>query len=538
MEQDQQIKIYTWKYDNGAYGYAVRQIGERKVWLEQKDYGTKREVRQCLKKYKQSGKYETVKCKKVNIPGGLDCIKFRYKELCKEYDDANGFEAMNQLLNSCGSTPDDKREMLRLVASILAGYCVRQVAGSYMRYLPPLQRRVPLVAVRQAPFADVILWKMMQSLALNATESSADYFRYITSGKTVKCKYTRVLPPDANAEATTDSAYSRFQGTKERMLPQYRDTAIMVYDWILRGKACRRIQLMNRWVCLVIYGAPRKKFLATPVEIDGYQLAKSNGMWDEKAVRISVLRYANYIRQGSRRKKWDKNIGNEFARYDAIMDSYNKISRVKINTMERYHISMQLLALHLFLKSCMKEYDLDKNEAAKIEQEWYGILLPGIKISGNMDLPEETPEQDEHIQKRIESILTKMIDQGFPDKFYMGKGRVKAGRWGDFREAPKRKAPKDSLGFRISVKRLKLLFNQFDDGHEGGEWLYEHAIELGLDYMPEIKKMRIKAEEDGENCCNKNNSVEGVYFPLKEMTFLPQNLLKLIEQSCNSSCEK
>ena len=52
MEQDQQIKIYTWKYDNGAYGYAVRQIGERKVWLEQKDYGTKREVRQNVVKQK------------------------------------------------------------------------------------------------------------------------------------------------------------------------------------------------------------------------------------------------------------------------------------------------------------------------------------------------------------------------------------------------------------------------------------------------------------------------------------------------------
>lgn len=62
------------------------------------------------------------------------------------------------------------------------------------------------------------------------------------------------------------------------MLPQYRDTAIMVYDWFLHGKICRRIQLMNRWVCLVIYGASRKKFLATPVEIDGYQLAKSNGI--------------------------------------------------------------------------------------------------------------------------------------------------------------------------------------------------------------------------------------------------------------------
>lgn len=529
MERTQQIKIYTWKYDNGAYGYAVRQIGKKKVWLEQKSYGTKREVKQCLKKYKKSGKYEKVKCKKVYIPGGLNCMKYRYEEQRNKHDKVNGFEAFNILINSCGTTPDAKREILRLAASVLAGYCVRQVADSYMRYLPPHQRRVPMVAVRKAPFADVILWKIMQSLALNTTESDTDCLRYIVSGKTVKCKYTRVLPPNANEEAITDSAYLRLQGSKERMLPQYRDTAIMIYDWFLHGKICRRIQLMNRWVCLVIYGASRKKFLATPVEIDGYQLAKSNGIWDEEAVRLSVIRYAGYICQRSASRKWRKMVQTELTRYDAMMDSHNENCKLKIKAAERYQIAVQLLALHLFLKSCMKKCDLDKSQAEETEQEWFAILLPGNKMSHNLVVAEEENTNSEQIQNRFEAALTKIIKTGFPNKFYMDYGELKEDMWGDFRNDPKDKT-KQSVGLRITVEKFKELLNQFDDGQEGGTWLYEQASALQLSYMKELKKERVKATADLGKV---------IYLPLEKMTFLPEEVrTEILERVKELRCSK
>ena len=44
------VKIYVWKYDDGARGYAVRAKSEERSWLERQDYTSKRMIKQCLKK--------------------------------------------------------------------------------------------------------------------------------------------------------------------------------------------------------------------------------------------------------------------------------------------------------------------------------------------------------------------------------------------------------------------------------------------------------------------------------------------------------
>lgn len=49
MDEVKTVKIYTWKYDNGAWGYAVKQKNKGE-WLEEESYATKREVEKCRKK--------------------------------------------------------------------------------------------------------------------------------------------------------------------------------------------------------------------------------------------------------------------------------------------------------------------------------------------------------------------------------------------------------------------------------------------------------------------------------------------------------
>ena len=66
------VKIYVWKYDDGAWGYAVRDKSEERSWTERQD-------------------------------------------------ETNMLAGMQALLNSCGTTPDAQRDMLCLVASVLSG---------------------------------------------------------------------------------------------------------------------------------------------------------------------------------------------------------------------------------------------------------------------------------------------------------------------------------------------------------------------------------------------------------------------------------
>ena len=50
------VKIYVWKYDDGARGYAVRAKSEERSWLERQDYTSKRMIKQCLKKQEAADK--------------------------------------------------------------------------------------------------------------------------------------------------------------------------------------------------------------------------------------------------------------------------------------------------------------------------------------------------------------------------------------------------------------------------------------------------------------------------------------------------
>ena len=518
MDEVKTVKIYTWKYDNGAWGYAVKQK-KKGGWLEEESYATKKEVEKCYKKYKEQSEDQSVKKKKIDVLVGLPCVKDRYKKKEKKNRERNGMEAMCALLDSCGATPDAKREMLRFVASVLAGYCARVSAGYYMQFLSPLQRRAPIIFVKQALFAGEVLERVVRSLALDPTEPTLQ--QKMCGGKTIECRYTPVLPREASDEKITDRAFLKLEGHNKRMLPQYRDTTLMVYSWFLRGKEGKRLQQMNRWISMVIYGASRNQVLTSPVEIEGKDLATSDCKWGVNDVQVSVIRYARYIfRKSNQKEKWEKMIRDEFSRYNEMIDSHNQNSAVKIKAAERYYSSMQLLALHLFLKACVREQDLEQDQAAEIENEWYSILLPGCKIPSTSDFVEQEDLNEENrVKEEFESALVKIIDEGFPDKFIFEEN-AKSDMWGEINKLPQNEAPEDVFAIRISIKQLVKLLDKFAEKC-GGQWLYDYVIGLDLDYIIGPKRMRIKGYK---------SPINAVAFEINDMEFLSQDLKSKITE--------
>ena len=506
MDEVKTVKIYTWKYDNGAWGYAVKQKNKGE-WLEEESYATKREVEKCCKKYEKQPNCQSVDEKKIKIRAGLSCVSDRYEAEEESNRERNGIEAMCALLNSCGPTPDAKREMLRLVASVLAGYCARVSAGYYMGYLSSLQRRAPIISVKQATSAGEILERIIRSLALDTTASKR---------KKIECRYTPVLPRKASDEKITDRAFLKLEGRNKRMLPQYRDTTLMVYSWFLRGKEGKRLQQMNRWVGMVIYGPSLRQVLTTPVEIEGEDLAYSNCQWDVDEVQASVIRYARYIlRKSKKKEKWEKMIRNEFFRYDKGIDSHNQNSKVKIKVAERYPISMQLLALHLFLKACVREQELEQNQAVEIEKEWYAVLLPGWEIRSTSDFVEQEDLNEENrVKEEFESALIQIFEEGFPDKFYISKEERRTDMWGDIGLAPMKEPPSGVYYARFSKEQFIDLLDKFCGGN-GGKWLYDEAKKLILDYVGYSDKMRVRAT---------GTNKKSIFFRIDKMTFLPQEL--------------
>lgn len=508
MDCPTETKIYRWQYDDGAWGYAVRKKAADTVWLEWEAYTDKKEVKNCYKKYVENGT-KNLKKKRLNIPGGLNRFPYYIAQNAK----APVLEGVQSLLDSCGTTPDAQREMLRLVASILAGYCARKCSKYYTHFLPPVKRRAPIITVKHAPYADIVLERVVSSLALNNADNPAALSIF---PRKIHCKYREILPKHICNEKITDSAWMKLDGFKHRMLPQFRDTALMLYGWMLRGKEGRRFQSINRWVSLVLYGFSPRKAISPPIEISGNALSRSDCSWKKKEVQFSVIKYAHYISQRSSSKKWRKMLRKEFSRYDAMITSHNENSNIKIKPAERYLVCMQLLALHLFLKVCTKEDDLDPSQAVQIEQNWFKILLPDCMIANPATSLEDDPIPPMiDIQTMFEQALIQILKTGFPEKFYIKDKPSESDLWGDIGSVPQKGAAKDTFAVRISVEQLETLLEPYSNGR-GGKWLYEHAAKLNLLYMSPPKKIRIKAYKKSES--------KALYLIVNEMNFLPEEL--------------
>lgn len=98
----------------------------------------------------------------------------------------------------------------------------------------------------------------------------------------------------------------RFPKEHRRLLPQYRDTTLLIHCRFFPAAEINELQRRNRWVSLVLFDASAKKLLASPVKVDGAVFAKSDGRWDHKKLNFAVKRYTEYLRRKFEKKCWKK----------------------------------------------------------------------------------------------------------------------------------------------------------------------------------------------------------------------------------------
>ena len=135
-------------------------------------------------------------------------------------------------------------------------------------------------------YAYPVLEQIVLALAVDTTVVNDDYI-YARSGKPLEAKYRPLLPQRNKDRSITDSAYLKLPGLPHAVIPQYRDTTMLVHCRFFPGTEIAELQRLNPWVSLVLYDAPYKKLLTSPVRINGSVLehhpvhgtAKNCGLW-------------------------------------------------------------------------------------------------------------------------------------------------------------------------------------------------------------------------------------------------------------------
>lgn len=240
------------------------------------------------------------------------------------YDSQDGIAALNDLIHSAGEIPDAQQEMLQLVSAILAGYCA-QACSEYFTadYVPPKDRRAPIISVNYSDYAYLILEQIVEPLAVDTADID-DSRIYAFSGRPLKAKYCPLLPHRSRDRSITDGAYLKLPGLSCTAMPQYWDTMMLVHCRFFPGSKLAELQRLTPWVSLVLYDAPSRKLLSAPIHITKYVLAASSGFWDREKLRFVVERYANRVSRKSRQKQWKKRIerstphGNRLGRKKSV----------------------------------------------------------------------------------------------------------------------------------------------------------------------------------------------------------------------------
>ncbi len=526
MANDKQskFKLVSWKYDNGAWGHAVWVKGEKK-WREFKPVLTKREHKAERKKICAHYPSDEIKKKRLELGGGLEQLEFNYEDLLDR--GGNGFQAVQALLDSCGQ--HHRGELLKLIASILSAYCARHVTEDYMGSSMTLtQMRAPIITVSYASYAGETLARLMRDLALDTTDHFKSFLCYIDGSPSYRCKFAPVFPGKASDQRLTDQGYWKLKKDSRRMVPQYRDTAVMFYGWFFRGKDSRFFQKINPWVSLVLYNCRKEGLITTPVTVNGEAVADISSTWDSDGVRLAVARYGRYVaRKSSRPEKWHDKTRRRFAEYQALIDQYNSQRNTSsIVLPERFSVCLQLMALDLFLKSCIAMDDLSAAEAKAVRLKWFSLLLPGCSPADETEyLTDDKEERD--AAKVFEKAIKQILSEGYPDRFKQGRGDPEKDIWGYLQwYSVKRKTPTFCLHFRKDS--LVSLLDQYADTYKGGgAQLYQDVRALCLDYLHPTGKLRLS------DTTKSTETVMTLY--VEKMAFLPEELRAKLQEVAEAS---
>lgn len=525
------IKFYYWEYDNCSQGYAIvdnfKAKGSRVVFQE--ECSQKRIRKQALRETK--AKYENlgieVKCKKLKIKAGITSINTETLPKRDSYSGDDGLNELFKMLHSGEENHTPKKEILSLTASILAGYCTRICCDSYSSYVSADDVRAPIVTVKYSDYAYDVLTSIIRSLAVD-TALLADPYKT----QKLRVKYRPIVPQSINEKEITDCAYLRLSGSFKRMIPQTRDTVLLVNSRFFSSSSLLDLQCRNRWVSLVFFDMPKKKALTTPIEIDGAALNHSDCNWDESCIQFIVQRYIVYLCKHSSEKKWESKITKYMSKIDKMIAVYNEQPNVeRIQRTRKFQTVLQLLAIKLFMKSCVADGYLESADANQYLSDWYNMLLPGCcAVVNDKDWKEG---QDADPQHQFETAIIKMLEDGYPQHFLIipedglfdlnDPDDMSINYWGYLKNY---ESKKDGSFAALMFRREQLegLLNQYCADYDGKK-LIKQIRELGLAYVHKVDKARMAAD------ASQAKPVSAVLLRIEKLDFLSQELReKLLKQ--------
>jgi len=546
MGDTKRIKVYHWKYDDGSRGYAVRLIqSEKKEWLKY-DYCTeKTEFKRLIQNLESKYDPPTVTKRKCWIPGGLSDMCPSNFSPRDAYDSKEGVAAMNDLIHSSDSIRNSAQMMLQLLSAILAGYSTQACSGYFTtERVPPKARRAPIISVSYSDYAYLILEQIVSSLAVDTTAVNSDYM-YIFAGKPLEAKYMPLLPCRAKDRSITDSAYVKLPGLPHTVMPQYRDTTMLVHCRFFLGSEIAELQRLNPWVSLVLYDAPSMKFLSSPVRIDGRVLAASSGSWDRKKLQFVVDRYASYISRKAKKKRWGKDVSKYLENIEQMISHYNQqINTPHVLRAQKYQVSCQMLALRLFLDACLADHGITKDQASALSTEWFStewfstewfnILLPGCcsgDASENLSTLDEGPVP---FQTQFESAICSILQEdNYQHIYFVSKGNIcpftanggnNTEYWAYVSWYRSKKTP-PHLVLRLRRKTFERLFPKYCQDYRG-ENLFNDIGQLDAEYIDSLKARMYRNETDAAE----KSTVDALVLNVDRMTFLPQDVTNYLRK--------
>lgn len=151
---------------------------------------------------------------------------------------------MKSLIFSCRNEFSAKQTLL-LVSAILAGYCTRACAEYYtVDHVSPKARHAPVISVRYFDHAYPVLEKIVEALAINTSVLYPEAYAF--SSELLESKYSPILPKRTEEHSVTDSAYLKLPGLPHQIMPQYRDTTLLIHGRFFPSSEAAKLQRLNQ----------------------------------------------------------------------------------------------------------------------------------------------------------------------------------------------------------------------------------------------------------------------------------------------------
>lgn len=543
MTESGTISVYHWKYDDGSRGYAVRyNYDSQKNWLTAGDCANKSEFKKACATIENKYPNMNIQFKKRRVAAGLDAVRPSNFPRADAEKSAAGIKAIKQLLDSSGSMPESYREYLYLVSAILAGYCARVCSNYYkVERIQDKYKYAPVLSVSYADYAYYVLEQIENSFTVNTSVANSE--EYMFTPTPIWSKYRPFLPHKQTDRSVTDCIYLKLPGRDYRLMPQFRDTTLLIHCRFFPGSEIAELQRKNIWTGLVLYDAPAKKLLSTPVRISGSILALSNCLWDTKALNYIVQRYVSYLARKSDKKKWSKRIEKYFQDAERVIAQHNaSVNEKPILRAQKYQLSLQLLALRLLLDSCQADGGLSEEDAYTLLMVWYQAMLPGCSLE-KVQISCELNDWDgpEPFQTQFEAAICQILQADEFEHICFSKNNICPKKdnsnnshveyWAYVSHyKPKGKDRAPFLALRLRRTTFEKLFPKYCENYRGKN-LFEDFRDLDAEYK-EGTKARMYLDEDD---ATRAKTVDALILNIERMLFLPQKIIdRLYEIAANN----